>query len=82
MGICTGLLLAPNDEIEIVPVYVPGAKPAGCTPTLKLAGVVPPELPSEIHLPPNAGDDADTGKLVFPADTESVWGLGTANPCW
>jgi hypothetical protein len=70
-GILTELLLAPRDPIEIVPVYVPGARLPGSTETLRLAGVVPPALLIDNHPPPKAVDTAAV-KLVFPADTESV----------
>ena len=79
-GIFTGLLLAPADTIETVPVYIPGAKVVGCTVTPRVSGVVPPTLLMNSHLPPNAVD-ADVVKLVFPPDTENVWEFGVGNPC-
>ena len=65
------LLLAPKDVMETVPLYVPGAKLYGCTETPRLAGVNPPVLSIESHLPPDE-TETDAAKLVVPAEIESI----------
>jgi hypothetical protein len=68
-----GLLLAPGAVIVIVPLYVPVARPAGFTETLRLVGAVPLAGVTDSQLPPLAIAVNDIGELAV---TARAWGCG------
>lgn len=79
----SGLFAAPADVIVIVPLYTAGARPAGFTLTVRLAGVVPPPGATESQLPPFVVDAAAVKVRAEPLlPTAIVLVPGGVPPCW